>query len=300
VAENNDEVWFITSEQVKTVSFTYDKVFQLVCAKETAMRNEKPGLVVGIARGGIVPASMVAQRLGVPLNIINKSRGNEINWEYGPLPENKVILLVDDIVGSGETIMAVKAFLEKSNNKVVTYTVFYDSHRSKYIPDISEPAPGYIRFPWDMREVSPGSKATYKSMGYLPPDKEVECFGLDFAGIFLGSDIPKVPHELSVIITGKPGKDYEKTREWLNGNGFQDIPLYCRDETVYPESPDGIARFKADKITEIGVSRFFEIELWQAVKIAEICPAIDIIWWDKDKKLRIGGVSEFNWVTGEG
>jgi hypothetical protein len=74
----------------------------------------KPDVVVGIARGGLVPATMLSHYLGKPLQTINYSlRDNmvshvsEISDAARKIKEGNSILLVDDICDSGETLRKV-------------------------------------------------------------------------------------------------------------------------------------------------------------------------------------------------
>ena len=81
--------------------------------------NWKPDYVVGITRGGLVPANMISQYLGVPMHALHVSLrdGNEKDCEsncwmsedaYGYLADPKKILIVDDINDSGATLNWIK------------------------------------------------------------------------------------------------------------------------------------------------------------------------------------------------
>ncbi len=69
-------------------------------------------LVIGIARGGIPLAMVVADRLGVKLDIVNVKSYIAINKRKTPKIvstltekiEGKTILLVDDLVDNGDTM----------------------------------------------------------------------------------------------------------------------------------------------------------------------------------------------------
>lgn len=77
--------------------------------------------VIGIASGGIVPAAMVAQRLGVGLKLIALNYRDEANEPrhpeprlLSPVPELGVwrrILLVDDVYVTGRSWQAARALL---------------------------------------------------------------------------------------------------------------------------------------------------------------------------------------------
>jgi hypoxanthine phosphoribosyltransferase len=73
-----------------------------------------PDVVVGIARGGLVPATMLSHYLGKPLMTINYSlRDNmvshvsEVADMSRKLKDGQKVLLVDDICDSGDTLREV-------------------------------------------------------------------------------------------------------------------------------------------------------------------------------------------------
>jgi hypoxanthine phosphoribosyltransferase len=71
----------------------------------------KPEYVVGLTRGGLVPAVMISQYLDIPMNTLkvsfrdNKENDCESNlWMAEDAYEGKKILIVDDINDSGATL----------------------------------------------------------------------------------------------------------------------------------------------------------------------------------------------------
>ena len=77
--------------------------------------------VVGIATGGVVPAALVAQRLGVGLKLIALNYRDEANEPRHPAPlllsavpdlgSWRRVLLVDDVYVSGQSWRAARALL---------------------------------------------------------------------------------------------------------------------------------------------------------------------------------------------
>jgi len=77
--------------------------------------------VIGIASGGVVPAALVAQRLGVELKVMALNYRDEANEPrfaeprlLSPVPELgpwRRVLLVDDVYVSGKSWQAARALL---------------------------------------------------------------------------------------------------------------------------------------------------------------------------------------------
>lgn len=309
--------WIGFNREVPVAHITYDKVFEIVISLEEKARALNPSLIVGITRGGIVPATMLAQRLSKRLAFIMYHRGAEVpEWQTGKEPKGETILLVDDIVSTGKTLKIVKTYLESLGNKVYTLTVFFDPARSEFAPDIALPADKYIMFPWEIKDTTPANRETFGKQGYVLPEQEEDFYAVDLDGV-IAPDIRKVhykkrlhlalslretletlPHRPQMpnmaIVTGRMLVDYDSTRRWLDESGYAGIEVYCRDPHRYDASPGGVAQHKADTASRLGANIFFESDLSQSLLIAERCPTMTVIWWGKKRKIRIGGVNEYS------
>ncbi|MGH3994343.1 MAG: phosphoribosyltransferase [Pseudonocardiaceae bacterium] len=133
-----------------------------------------PDLVVGILRGGMVPAVMLAHRLGV-----RSVRGVEVTHTTvegpnGPKTPHPVItnpdsagvlagadvLLVDDVAGSGATADTATALLSRAATcvrralVVVNVANWYAANTCAphEVHDyIATTCAGWVRFPWELR-----------------------------------------------------------------------------------------------------------------------------------------------------
>lgn len=124
-----------------------------------------PDYVVGITRGGLTPANLISQYLGVPMETLKVSLrdGNdhcESNfWMQEDAASGKNILIVDDINDSGATLNWIKKDwgdgIQWGQN--VRIAVLYDneSSNSEITPhysaeDINKAEdPQWIVFPWE-------------------------------------------------------------------------------------------------------------------------------------------------------
>lgn len=75
-----------------------------------------PDYIVGIVRGGAIPAVMLSHRIGVPVVMVqwstrdNMVHSNDHNsWIPEEILQGKKVLLVDDIVDNGDTVRQVLA-----------------------------------------------------------------------------------------------------------------------------------------------------------------------------------------------
>lgn len=111
-------------------------------------------LVVGIAEGGIVPASLIAYKLGVELTVIKinyRDIENRPIYEQpviistieNKIPHDKKILIVDDVSVSGKTLETAIQFFR--GNSVRTLTL---KGKADYVlfPEISE----CVDWPWKL------------------------------------------------------------------------------------------------------------------------------------------------------
>ena len=85
----------------------------LEIARQMSEHQWRPDYIVGITRGGLVPANLLSQYTGIKMYTLNVSLrdgdGGESNcWMAEDAFDNKKILIVDDINDSGATINWIK------------------------------------------------------------------------------------------------------------------------------------------------------------------------------------------------
>lgn len=135
-----------------------------------------PDVIVGILRGGMVPAVMLAHLLGV-----RDVRGVEVtrtlsdgpNGAKAPAPQitnpeslgtiapGADVLLVDDVAGSGDTVEHAARLLAGAGRlrravMVVNTINWYKAHADSVAPEhvqdfIGCTCAGWVRFPWEAR-----------------------------------------------------------------------------------------------------------------------------------------------------
>ena len=280
----------------------YDQTERLIAALLDRATQWQPDTVVGIARGGLVPASMAAGSLALPLAMIGFERATEAAHWIGAPPVAERVLLVDDGCSTGRTMAAVRTALLREGRQCLTLAVVHDPEVTSYVPDLSHAMRSLWRFPWERGEATPAGRALRATGAGPDRTTELPFYGLDLDGVFL----PDVPDEVyrasiadavarrhglepfaslpffapdrAVVITGRPESDRERTQAWLARWGHGALPLECRPADVAHTS-DLVARYKAEAATRWGCTHFVESDAEQALRIAAHAPHLVVSWW---------------------
>ena len=286
----------------KPVFLGYDQTERMIAALLDRAAAWQPDAVVGIARGGLVPASMAAGLLATQLAMIGFDRpSGRVAW-IGMPPTGQRVLLVDDGCSTGGTMVAVRTALLAEGRDCLTLAVVHDPDVTSYVPDLSHPMRALWRFPWERGEATPTGRAL-RATG-AGPDRATEApfYGLDLDGVFL-PDIPNALYEAdlnaavaqrhdtapyealpsfdpvrAVIITGRPEMDRALTLEWLARHGHAYLAVECRPDDM-PHETRLIARYKADAATRLGCTHYIESDPEQAILIAARAPHLVVSWW---------------------
>jgi hypoxanthine phosphoribosyltransferase len=142
---------------------TFDRSVELLAS--TIGRQTGLDLVVGIARGGQEPARLLAAHLDVQMRMVGArhNRSDRIRSDMDELvnvdmpsiasvPPVDHILLVDDICGSGRTLLMVRRYLMhfQPSAKVMTVTLCRNAG-SVFVPDEWVwTVRDWVVFPWEV------------------------------------------------------------------------------------------------------------------------------------------------------
>ena len=284
----------------------YDQAERMVGALLDRAAAWAPDAVVGIVRGGLVPATMAACGLALPLHMIGWDRARDATAWIGPPPDTRRILLVDDCCATGATMRAVRTNLRDAGFDTLTLTITHDPETTGFIPDLSHQMRELFRFPWERGETTPAARARRATGEPASRETEAPYVGLDLDGIFC-ADIPRADYaadlvdalarrhaltpfatlprftpERAMVITGRHEMDRAQTAAWLARCGHGALPLVCRPESV-ADNPDAVARFKAAEATRAGCTHFIESEPEQAIRIAAAAPHLVVSWWSAEE-----------------
>lgn len=284
----------------------YDQAERMVTALLHQAEPWGPDAVAGIARGGMVPATMAACTLALPLFTLGWDRASASTAWIGPQPEGRRLLLVDDCCATGATMRSVRTALRDQGWDCLTLTIVHDPETTCYVPDLSHPMRPLFRFPWERGEATPTARALRATGAASDRSTEAPFVGLDLDGVFL-PDIPlaeyradlaaalarrrtlpphpRLPHfapDRAVVITGRPASDHADTAAWLAACGHGALPVECRPSDV-ADSPEAVARYKAVAATRWGCTHFVESDPVQAIRIAAEAPHLVVTWWSADE-----------------
>ena len=111
----------------------------LEVARQLEADSWQPDFLVGIGRGGLVPAAYLSHRVGIPMLSVDISSGvagfaDELIVKLGAkLRGGKRILIVDDINDSGSTLASMRSALEAEGgtSQSVRVAVLINNSRSR-------------------------------------------------------------------------------------------------------------------------------------------------------------------------
>lgn len=106
-------------------------------------------VIIGLSRGGLIPAVMLSQKLNIPLiPVVWQTRDGNIQWRHMVSIHNKsTTLVVDDLVDSGKTyseIMSVAGNVKFAALFNKQYSISLDYWGTTLYDD-----PRWLCFPWE-------------------------------------------------------------------------------------------------------------------------------------------------------
>lgn len=131
-------------------------------AEKIRAKGKHYDLVVGIARGGIPVAMVVSDHLNVKIDFVNVKSYNGIGKRTAPRilstfvegVEGKEVLLVDDLVDQGDTLIFMKKYLDDQKPKSLETAVMFKKPWSRAEPDYYlETVTEWVVFPFELGEV---------------------------------------------------------------------------------------------------------------------------------------------------
>ncbi len=268
----------------------YDQVERMVASLVERAASWHPDEVVGIARGGVVPAAMAAGILALPLSFLSHDQATgAVGW-IGPAAAGQRILLVDDCCSSGITLHHAAAKLRQGGKDCMTLVVVHDPDTIRHLPDLSYPMRDLFRLPWERGEATPTGRAAKASGAIRDPRAEAPFVGLaidesllmqiaaNLADPTAAARLPHLPPGRGALISGLPETDRDRISAALTSTPYRDFLLECRP-VLAPTDGWTLARFKAETATRVGCTHVIDCDAEQAIGISSQAPHLIVTWW---------------------
>jgi hypoxanthine phosphoribosyltransferase len=280
----------------------YDQLATWVDALSPRLADEGFVAVVGVLRGGGLPALWLSFALDLPVYFVRHDRSRqETRWD-GELPPPGKVLLCEDFAGSGWTLVHAQSLVARTH-EFKTLTLVHDA-LSRTKPEWSRHfGGGRVVLPWE-RHCHTARHASYHEGGHPSrPDADFRVFGIDLDGVFC-NDLPPSSYESNleaclnardllpmlptaprldslrhVLITGRPRCDAQRTHRWLARHGMPGTSVYFRDESVHDAAASH--HHKGLTATALGCSDFIESCPRQSLELAAAYPHLRVFWWNE-------------------
>lgn len=159
--------FIIMKKRFKVEIPTIDEIYSYLAnlAVKIKSSREKYDLIVGVARGGLIPARILGDFLLIKDIRILYARYYSKPYETVERPEiysesigdvsNKNILVVDDVADTGDTLITIKNYLISKHAKKVDIAVIYIKPWNKAeVRYFSRKTDAWIVFPWEFLETA--------------------------------------------------------------------------------------------------------------------------------------------------
>ncbi len=132
---------------MKDLNSIAEKINQFTSEREDELAEFD--LIIGVSRGGLIPATLIAVKLDTLLLAAYIDRENNVYLDKLEWVKGKKVLLVDDICRSGLTLSKIKNLAESARPKLIkTYTLFCLT-KSAFRPDFTTLIEEDLTLPWD-------------------------------------------------------------------------------------------------------------------------------------------------------
>ncbi len=144
---------------------SWDQSYQMTFYLFEKMTDDNfyPDIIVGIARGGWIPARLLADFYGnrrtanIKIEFYNNtSRATDnpiITQRISEKVEDKIVLIVDDVADSGKSLMAaIEHIKEMGAKEIRTSTLYYKKHSIIKPEYYIKETKAWIVYPWEYGE----------------------------------------------------------------------------------------------------------------------------------------------------
>ena len=153
------------AETPKLLAPSWDKIYDILIELAESIRAEYcPELLIGVARGGLIPARIIADLLDIPTigsvgvafykDVERRMKNPIITQPLNVTIASKRVLIVDDIVDTGESLALVASEVKGKPEELRTATL-YRKPSTRFTPDYSgRETDSWVIFPWEIKETT--------------------------------------------------------------------------------------------------------------------------------------------------
>ena len=163
---------------------TWNQIYDMLLAQAQKIQSDgyKPDIIVGIARGGLVPSRILADLLETRdfaiitieyyVGIAQTKQEPVLKQCLHTQLTDKKVLLVDDVSDGGRSLQLAKKHLEQQSAKEIKIATVYAKPGTITKPDYYEKETSHwIVFPWEAKETM--AKIMQKAEGKRATSKEI-------------------------------------------------------------------------------------------------------------------------------
>jgi len=273
------------------------------------------GLIVGVPRSGILPASILALQLNIPFTdvlgfksrrIFDSGRRLILNEHEKTINEAKKILVIDDSVASGREINRIKAILSKDKHagKIIYSAVFVAEDKTQDVDFYFDICPLPRVFSWNIFHHSSLKNACVDIDGVLcvDPTNEENDDADNYRKFILHAKplfLPSV--EIGALVSSRLEKYREETVKWLAVHNvkYRELHLLNLKSKEERQKLCSHGKYKGEIILNLEWADYFiESAAWQAEAIADIsmkpviCTQNNKLYMPSGKALSCGAIKK--------
>lgn len=144
---------------------TWNKIYDMLLSQAEKIRqsNFKPDVIVGITRGGWIPARVLSDFLGIPnlatvriefyLGVAETRNEPVLTQGVSAVVAGKKVLIVDDVADTGKSLQLAREHVLQQGAAEVRIATVYRKPWSVIKPDYYETETScWVVFPWETKE----------------------------------------------------------------------------------------------------------------------------------------------------
>jgi hypoxanthine phosphoribosyltransferase len=163
---------------------TWNQINDMLLAQAQKIQNQQfqPDIIIGIAKGGIIPARILSDLIETPqlaalqiafyLDIAQPNLEPILKQPLNVAIKNKKTLIVDDIADTGKSLKLAQIHSQEQGAMEIKTATLYFKPQSITKPDFYEKQTNnWVVFPWEIKETL--RKITQKSVGKRAANQEI-------------------------------------------------------------------------------------------------------------------------------